>query len=111
MSSYENQLLKEVASVGALVVVVDKLLEKTLPRASPTVRLFLCGAIIHLGCEYSGINEWYLTNGAIAIWNSPDKKYERQLEKEWKRAKSSQSPSSQEGLDTSSGDGFIVSHS
>jgi len=111
MNSYENQLMKEVISVGALVVVVDKLLEKTLPKASPSVRLFLCGALIHLGCEYSGINEWYLTNGAIAIWNSPEKKYERQLEKEWKQAKSSQLEQSLEGLDTFSGDGYIVSHS
>ena len=111
MSSYDNQLIREVISVGAMVVVVDKMLEKALPRASPTVRLFLCGAFIHLGCEYSGLNEWYLTNGAIAIWNSPDKIYERKIEKEWKRSILSPSSQSQEGLDTYSGDGLLVSRS
>jgi len=109
MEAYEKQLMMEVLSVGGMVVIVDKLLEKSLPRASPTLRLFMCGALIHLGCEFSGLNEWYLTNGAIAIWNSPDKIYERKLEKEWKRMNSSQLSSSQEGLDTSSTDGFIVS--
>jgi len=110
MEAYEKQLMMEVLSVGGMVVIVDKMLEKSLPRASPTLRLFLCGALIHIGCEYSGLNEWYIKNGAIALWNSPDKIYERNLEKEWKRMKSSQSSSSsQDGLDTSSTDGFIVS--
>ena len=111
MSSYENQLMSEVISVGLLSLIANKILEKTLPKASPTVRLFLSGALIHLGCEFSGLNEWYTKNGAITIWNSPEKIYQRQLEK-WNKGQSSYSePSSQEGLDSFSGDGYIVSHS
>jgi hypothetical protein len=107
MNTYESQLTSEVLSVGALVVVVDNVLQKTLPRASPTFRLFLTGALIHIGCEFSGLNEWYIKHGAITIWNHPDKIYERELEKKW--VKSSQQSSSSAGSDSTSMDGFDVS--
>lgn len=66
---YIEQLFLEGISVGGLVVVVDGIMQKMLPRASPVVRLFLTGVAIHFGCEYTGINTWYLTNSASAMKN------------------------------------------
>jgi hypothetical protein len=66
-SKYTEQLLIEGLSVGGLVVVVEGIMQKMLPRASPVVRLFLTGVAIHFGCEYTGINTWYLTHSASAM--------------------------------------------
>jgi hypothetical protein len=64
---YFEQLIIEGISVGSLVVVVDSVMKRMLPRASPVVRLFLTGVAIHFGCEYTGINTWYLTHSASAM--------------------------------------------
>ena len=95
---YEKQLLIEIVSVGAMTAAVGRTLQTALPRASPLAVLLLTGAVIHMGCEVSGLNEWYLTHGAAAI-----KKNEKELE--WTITKSPQPSSSYSGF---SG-GFIVS--
>lgn len=69
---YTEQLIIEGLSVGGLVVVVESVIKRMLPRASPVLRLFLTGVAIHFGCEYTGINEWYLTNSASAMKQRKD---------------------------------------
>jgi hypothetical protein len=64
---YEQQLSMEVLSVGAVTVGVSNLMTRLFPRVNPSLRLFLAGAVIHLGFEYLGWNEWYLKNGASYI--------------------------------------------
>jgi hypothetical protein len=72
-SQYIEQLLIEGISVGGLVVVVEGMMQRILPRATPIVRLFLTGVAIHFGCEYTGINTWYLTHSASAMKYYKDK--------------------------------------
>lgn len=64
---YVEQLFVEGVTVGGLVVVVNRAIKVLLPRATPVVRLFLTGVAIHLGCEYTGINDWFLTHSASAM--------------------------------------------
>ena len=70
---YTEQLLLEGIAVGGLTVVVGSIIRRMLPRASPVLRLFLTGVAIHFGCEYTGINEWYLTHSASAMKYYKDK--------------------------------------
>lgn len=64
---YTEKLLIEGVTVGGLVVIVNRAIKIMLPKATPAVRLFLTGVAIHFGCEFSGINEWYLTHSASAL--------------------------------------------
>ena len=73
------QILVESLIVGAMTVVVGSLvgfiLSKIVSSNLPTVckkwnkfhimeiSLFLTGVIIHLLCEFSGLNKWYCSNG------------------------------------------------
>jgi hypothetical protein len=70
---YAEQLILEGVAVGGLTVVVGSVIRRMLPRASPVLRLFLTGVAIHFGCEYTGLNEWYLTNSASAMKYYRDK--------------------------------------
>tara|TARA_B100001142_G_C14134007_1_gene578007 strand:+ start:590 stop:832 length:243 start_codon:yes stop_codon:yes gene_type:complete len=72
-------LLNEAALLGILTVIfgnisgfiVAPLLKVDLPEICSTwnkfytmeVTLFLTGFLIHLFCEFSGINKWYCKNG------------------------------------------------
>jgi hypothetical protein len=64
---YSKQLAMEVVAVGAMVVVVNNAINMVAPKNPPYINLFLTGAVIHLGCEASGINKWYLTHSAASI--------------------------------------------
>ncbi len=70
------QLLVEAAVVGLLVVVVGLivhfLVNKARPQQTPDhckdwnknhimeICLFITGAMTHIVCEYSGVNQWYV---------------------------------------------------
>lgn len=66
---YSKQLAIEAITVGALVVVVNNVINMIAPKNPQYVNLFLTGVSIHLGCEFSGVNKWYLTNSAAASPN------------------------------------------
>jgi hypothetical protein len=69
------ELLKETVGVGILTVVVGMIISTLWMRASegkwPRTHLqlqvagslFITGAVIHLVCEFTGINKWYCKNG------------------------------------------------
>jgi hypothetical protein len=63
---YTNKLSHEVIAVGAMTVLSSRLVEKMFPKASKVVQIFLSGALIHLGCEFSGLNKWYIEHSAAA---------------------------------------------
>jgi hypothetical protein len=64
MTTYEEKLAYEAVSVGLMTAGLARITEIMFPRLNSTTRLFLVGALFHLGAEYYGMNEWYLTNSA-----------------------------------------------
>ena len=64
---YSKQLAIEAATVGVMVIAVNNVINMAAPKNPPYVNLFLTGVAIHLGCEFSGINKWYLTNSAASL--------------------------------------------
>jgi hypothetical protein len=65
--NYHEQVALEALSVGVMTAGLSNLLEKIFPRLSPSIRLVLVGALFHIGAEASGMNRWYLFNGANAL--------------------------------------------
>jgi|TARA_B100001250_G_scaffold84194_2_gene69548 hypothetical protein len=81
---YIRKLLLEAVCVGVLVVVIGSLMGFSLSKFYPRpempeecgnynkffimeATLFLTGFILHLLCEVSGVNVWYLKNSAAAL--------------------------------------------
>jgi hypothetical protein len=72
-----NQLLIEALAVGVMTLVVGKvsaILVAEVFRMSgistpygTEIILITTGVLIHLMCEFSGINKWYITNGVAAM--------------------------------------------
>jgi hypothetical protein len=69
---YESQFALEVVTVGSMTVAGSAILNST--KLHPTLKIFLVGAMIHVFCEASGINAWYIENGAVTMLNRPYKK-------------------------------------
>ena len=70
---YELKFITEVVVVGILVACIGSFVffmgkTKTKIDRKFLFKLFLIGAIIHILCEFTGINNWYLQNGA-ALFN------------------------------------------
>ena len=53
-----NKLLLEAIVVGCILMIVYK----QIPAGTP-FRVFLAGFLVHILCEFSGINRWYCTHG------------------------------------------------
>ena len=63
-------LTKEAVSVGVLLVPVYAVVRESVRNIRSVnsttqeyTSVFLSGALFHILCEATGINEWYLTNG------------------------------------------------
>ena len=69
---YESQFAIEVVTVGIMNVVGAAIINS--PKLSPVLKTFLVGAMIHVFSEVSGINAWYIENGAVTMLNRPYKK-------------------------------------
>ena len=59
-------MAKEVWVVGVEAVVVGLILALMMWAVTwssdVAVWAFVCGAVFHLGCEVTGVNEWYVKN-------------------------------------------------
>lgn len=67
---YETLMAQESLFVGAGNVASFMLVQKLLPKMSPLGQVFLAGVFFHLASEYSGLNEWYLSHGAAALYRT-----------------------------------------
>lgn len=56
----ECTLLSEAVVVGFLLTIIFAFLK--LAITNPLVCAFLAGALFHIICEYTGVNEWYVKN-------------------------------------------------
>ena len=72
-----NKLLMEALAVGVMTLVIGKISAQLVAEVmkmsginSPYVTeiiLITTGILIHLMCEFSGVNKWYVTNGVAAM--------------------------------------------
>lgn len=93
--AYETQLVKEALAVGGLNLGVYLFVKAALPlpKRFELVHLFVTGVLIHLGCEATGLNDWYLTGGAAynkSVQADLDFLSEGQEEQEWSKSLESQ---------------------
>jgi hypothetical protein len=83
MKTYDEQLLTEAVSVGALMVPWFFLVSGATSALGfrdnkDVIDLFLSGATFHLAAEFSGVNAWYLNNSAanlsqVRLWMNSGK--------------------------------------
>ena len=63
--SYATQLATEAVVVGVALIPLFLLVNSQIRNQSAA--LFVSGAAFHLLCEVSGLNKWYLSNGASSM--------------------------------------------
>jgi len=66
--AYEQQMAIESLFVGTGNVACFLLIQRIFPNWSNVGNTFAAGILFHLISEYSGLNEWYLTNGAASYY-------------------------------------------
>ena len=62
---YATQLATEAVVVGAALIPLFFIVNSQIRNQSAA--LFVSGAAFHLLCEVTGLNKWYLTNGASSM--------------------------------------------
>jgi len=72
-----SRLLVEALVVGLMTLVVGKITSRLVAEAirmygldttyATEIILILTGVLIHLLCEFSGVNKWYISNGVAAM--------------------------------------------
>jgi hypothetical protein len=69
---YQQQMAIEGLSVGVGNVASFLLIQRLFPKWSPVGQVFAAGVLFHLTAEFSGLNEWYLDNGAASYYHRHD---------------------------------------
>jgi len=68
-----SRLLVEATVVGLLLVVIFHVVFTTMDvldigcgTTQLTLALFISGALFHIGCQYTGVNDWYVRSHPVA---------------------------------------------
>ena len=73
--AYEQQMATEALFVGAGNVASFMIVKKLFPKMGVIPNTFLAGVLFHLVSEMSGLNKWYLTNGAASYYAEKQPEY------------------------------------
>jgi len=71
---YQRQMAIESLFVGTGNVAAFLLIQKLFPKWNPMTQVFAAGVLFHLSSEFSGLNEWYLDNGAASYFHEHDER-------------------------------------
>jgi len=58
-AKHVSTVLFEALVVGLGLLVLFYLLQKLFAKMSQPMLLFIAGALFHIICEYTGVNQWY----------------------------------------------------
>ena len=58
-----KQLFMEAVFVGALLMVIVRLMDTMKVKGDHNTHVFMSGVLVHLICEFMGFNSWYCRNG------------------------------------------------
>jgi len=68
--AYEQQMAIEALFVGTGNVASFMLVKNLFPRWTAVSQVFFAGVVFHLVSEFSGLNNYYLDNGAATMYHT-----------------------------------------